>query len=387
MLNLFVEKPTVESGSVPVSWCVDKATLEALAELGAEDLFLLLVVARKGEPIRGSANQDRYVFPFRDLMGFVGFTRPGDYRVFGRIVWKLKEGPDPREELLGRWGFSHWKHELMKNCGFYENWDTGKRQASFDESDFKDLMLSGDGLDLSAELDLSVPAEVFAPEPPAWERAWVNWGHKRPPQDQCEYRKRRVPAYLPFAKPLWFAGVYLFRIIASVIVLGFLPRKFTFRPLTSPLTNQITDFWDTDVGSHLVLPSDKEPHRFFRWAFVPFLPTVLGIMLLVVAIGPGAPYATRAAVALSLLTVASALLALRGLVNWLDWRAQQKHAAAEQAAPPPAVWFIRPEEVQFLACDTAPKPLRYAELPKERRTVRLWFQETKASVCRPFARG
>ena len=66
--------------------------------------------------------------------------------------------------------------------------------------------------------------------------------------------------------------------------------------------------------------------------------------------------------------------------NRADERRRKQREASEKRAE-----LLR-HDLELLACDGRTRDVNVSSLPKSRRTVGLRFQETKAKVCRPFAR-
>lgn len=392
MLNLIVSNPTVQSGTVPLSWCVDKATLQALAQRDAKDLMLLLVICRKGTELNSTMRESHEirVVPLRDLMTFISFNKPGEYRIFARIVWSHTHGDDdPRDAMLRTSPYC-----LFNGRTYRDDWaEQTKDPVRWDEAWFeRHHGQNAKDLALAAELDLVVPAECFAPEPPEWEQRWVNWIFSRKPADECGYRKLKWFFAIPF-QWIFFALIYLFRAVATLGSIALLAwRGLDFRPLYQPLAVDTDFIWRNADEPLLLLSDEKEPHRFFRWTFIPLAPLWVGILAGVIATSPKIGFASGLLAALAILGCVSLGIAIVGLirtVNWLLAKPPERAglaAEAAESAPPPTPWYLRDEELHLIECSTAPRPLKVADLPKNRRTIHLRFTELKADVCRPFAR-
>lgn len=201
MLKIMVEKPEVQDVIVPLRWCVDRETLDELRDRGVQDPYLLLVIVQRYH------RPEHKLVPFNQMVEYVELQGPGENRIFATIVWNEKG----RGDL--------WKRYLQRNDGRYN-------------TDLVDSMSSGmdfhqpvDSIG-KAELILEVPRELFAKEPRALEKRWVNFWFENKPKDQCQYRRRRALAYtiqppavllwLVFGKILWRWVVFLLLIILGM---------------------------------------------------------------------------------------------------------------------------------------------------------------------------
>lgn len=168
--------PEIQGTSVPVRWCLSRDELNKLAETGEKAYILLLVVSDTDQT--RSDSETRYLIPLGQMMEYIKFYIPGKYKIFSTVVWKKYEDNDLRKCFLRKAGDGYYSNSLYNYYG-------------------KELFLDGFNVcDFGVhKFEISVPKEVFAKEPPAWEKKWVNlfWGGKS--TDQCHYRKKRLFAY------------------------------------------------------------------------------------------------------------------------------------------------------------------------------------------------
>ena len=372
MLELHIPDSEVQSGTVPVSWCVDKSTLKTLAEKDVAEPYLLLVISPQEN--YSKQREVRKLVPLRDLMTFVEFHAPGVNRIFGLIVWVHhdvgKKALRPLQECYLR--------------RFYGRYDTDMLEEDGDE------ILEGrrtyDGMtEVNASLDVTMPRECFAKEPPEWEQRWVNMAWRSMPEDQCDYRRRRLWAYS--GQVVIGAIVYAFRLAAALfLLLLFGLRKIDFGSLLHPLRCVTSDIWsdafeegDEACGTYFV---PKWTKRRFRYLFLAFMPALVIPMFLILKYGVGfsASAASLWALAGIAAVIATLAAAVIGLIAFLERRADRK-----KARPAEDPWYAREEEMRYLVCGSnVPRGLK--DLPKSRRTIRLRFLDFKARVCRPFAR-
>jgi hypothetical protein len=50
------------------------------------------------------------------------------------------------------------------------------------------------------------------------------------------------------------------------------------------------------------------------------------------------------------------------------------------------VWYLNQKEIDLLTCDASKKPLDFKSLPSRKKTIRLYYQDLKSKVCKPFSR-
>ncbi len=220
MYELKVDRE-IHGPSVLVRWCLDPETTSLLKDHAEAKPQILLVIA-------GPHNSEtRVLTPLENVMQYVEVRRPGPNTILSAIVWR---GPysdhAPQSTYLRRVHGRYWTDLVAR--GDVEQEDPQIR--SF-------LSVSGEygmyGI-VGPTLQIDVPKEVFAKEPPKWEQKWVNWLFSHAPVDQCAYRRRRIFAYSlkPFLGLgyLAFLALYLFFCVgvATLVLLaaGFYQIRF-----------------------------------------------------------------------------------------------------------------------------------------------------------------
>lgn len=228
MLQLFSEVIDVQSATIPIRWCVHKITLHKLMSRGAKNPHILL------EIVSENSVRFRKLAPLDQMVEYIQFRRPGENKIMATIVWTM----DGKSKEL-------WDCYMSRRGGDYSNTVFTK---------------SGDGVlsDMKREecvefaaMDVVVPHELFAKEPHAWEKQWVNFWFRAHSIDQCEYRKRRILAYTvqPLPVFVWLIMKLVVRFIAAVVLIIGLPiigapqmiRKINFRTLIHPWIYDIDD--------------------------------------------------------------------------------------------------------------------------------------------------
>lgn len=365
MLRITVTTKDIQSGSVPVSWCITKETLDDIKGVGATDPHILFCI------VNPRGRETRKLVPITDLMTFLEFTAPGENTVLATIVWKSVWAVSVQDMYLNRqygaWGTTVCSAGDPRE--FHPDWH-GKCEVPVEE--------------LTCKVAVDLPKECFAKEPPAWEKKWVNLMWRNKAVDQCDFHKRRMWAY--FGQPLIGIPVYAFRVLAAVFLTLVLCKGIDYKPLYAPLDNDTKDIWDDIDGTWIPKPK-------FLWPFHTFVPLVFLVVMGIGAYGlhlsgSGATLLGATLFALKWCTILAgigyALFAAFGLIdlvvaNWMGIKRAAYRVGIKSR-------MSKEDEVlPYLVCDRG-KPFRSIdELPREFRTFRLRFQDLKAKVCRPFA--
>ncbi len=401
--------------SVPVSWCFSPDLVERLKERGVESPHVLIVVTNEG------AEVSRDVVPLTSLMTYIQFRRPGKNRIHATVVWSSEENPkkilrkkddnggyrcevvEQRDSMLDQYrDTAGWAdlRQIAKDLGKDEEElreESRARQEPFITYNFTSMQrLPEEGV-----LDVEVPKEMFAKEPPEILQRFVGILWERKPHDQCHFRRRLllsfplVPLFLVFFSALMVvAEIVSLLAVATLLVAG--KRGINYEPVRRPHKYPPWDVWES-VGRHTSVwytKKDDSSTFFLLWFINPATLSVLGITagalaqlkvldevtaFIVGQIGP---------IALAFIAFVMLSLVLRWLIlkffgarieqrkeRWKKERAAAKEAA-EQA-------YLR--SLELLACSDRPRPTSLQELPKEHRTVRLRYLDLKSRVCKPFA--
>ena len=400
MLKLVIglEDQDVQSASVPLRWCLDKATLEKMAKGRIKNpLLLITVVPEKthtssSDPLRefDSRSETRYLVPIGQLMAFVNFRRSGKNRILSTVVWDWNgDRSKLRERFLSRDEGWYKKNVLNGSGGFSD-------QVHRDE-DRRDQFLSFPadlGLrkeDLMAEFDVIVPEGLFAPAPPAWDRRWVNFLLNEPVEDQCAFRRRKIFAYTiqPIIVALWAIFSVLVRGAIAAWYLLWGVRGVNFGAILRTWSVSLDDFrestWKDSQSLNLSLNDSvlnrswkdkrgKKHSLFFLFAFAPasFLVVFLPLLLFHTLIG---------LVLVGFWFVV--LLAVFGITVSVS----SSKGTAKKAELTTTDLLLLKYRTEFvgLTCDGDLKP-SVSSLPKRRQTVYLRFLDFKRKVCKPFAR-
>jgi len=373
MLKLIIEEKDqkVQSATVPLRWCVDKRDLEALKREKVVNPHVLIVT------VANSQEMTRQLAPLDQMMAYVQFRKPGKNTIFAAVITNYRD--DNYNDL--------WKKYLRKKDGHYRT-DVIDSEGQF--------LGQGGTVDIEyAEIDITVPDDLFAPEPPAWEKKWVNLFFGSSPRDQCEYRKRRIIAYTlqPVLVAIWLI-LKIFIGLAMVILLVLLcgMRGIRFKPLFHPFGDNLTSIWwhrertvfKPEVGTDYRTLKFLLPLAPVYWLSVYAVVSLISFAL--PGKGYGYGYLSEAIYPTILIVGGSmAFLSLFDIIDFLlrIYNAKQKKSKAEKRE-----YEIEQKyefDLQALACNHADLKPRLDALPKSRRTIYLRFWDLKAKVCRPFA--
>jgi hypothetical protein len=367
MFQLHIDpKADVSTGSIPVSWCVDRALLAELNEQNVLDPQVVIITAPQHDYDRNKEN--RTIVPLKDLMAYVSFKYPGVNTI--RAFVSLRTKRDTKTTYLSK-------------TGSYSTWILDTDGVFF-------WMLTSDSLEgthdpkyPSAVLLVDIPKACFASEPAAWEKAWVNVMWKQRATDQCDFRSRRMFAYT--IQPIIFFFRQLFVLVPMLIAALIGARDFSFRYLLHPIDTNLTDIWEICQGGTIFIRKVKEDEYNYDqrekmsgvdnvWWFVrkcwtfPFMPAILIPLVLL--------YHFHVLwYVLGFLVCMVAVIAIIGFfasgtyVEFFDWITEPRRA-----------WYNDKREADIIASQDE---RTMSALP--RKTIRLRFSNFKSKVCRPFS--
>lgn len=401
--------------SVPVSWCLSPDIVERLKEQGVENPYALIVVTNGGMEV------SRDVVPLTSMMTYVQFRRPGKNRIHATVVWSTDENPkkvlikkddhgdyrckvvDQRDPMLDSYrdasGLLSWERVVD---------DLGRTQRELaEESDARKEPLiaysftSMQRLPEEGVLEVEVPKEMFAKEPPEILQRFAGILWERKPHNQCHFRRRLllsfplVPLFLVFFMALMVV-VEIVSLLGVAVLLIAGKRGINYDPVRRPAKHPPWEVWEY-VGRHTSVwytKKDDSSTFFLLWFINPATLSVLGITAGVLALFGVLDEVTAfivgqiGPIALVIAALATAGLTLRWLVlklfgarieQWKECREQEREVAEQDAQEA----YLR--GLELLACGEIPQPTSYRDLPREHRTVRLRYLNVKSKICKPFA--
>lgn len=381
MFEIKVADGDVTSGSVPVSWCVDVETIKYLADNKIVDPQVVIVVAPDMENY-SSRKEVRRVVPLQDLMAYVEFRVPGKNKIWAFL--SKREGKEARERYLYKSG-GDYGTDILKGDGsewsyiFEYDEKTGTHQPAF----------------AATPLTVSVPKACFAREPSLWEKSWVNHFFKSKCEDQCDFRRRRMFAYL--LQPFLMLGQIVLRALFLLVALLIGAKNMSASPLFHPMRMSFSDAFEVMTGgSYFIrnLPEDDKTTppdsargivSYFvrKLCLLPFMPIVLiPIVTLLLVHKVQLVGVIAIAIVFALIFLGLVLFVVGGGAKnlWKFFCKMWQGAPDEEE-----LWYMDQEEIGLLTCNANTKPLSFKTLPARKQTLRLRFLNLKSKVCRPFS--
>lgn len=322
MFTLAVDQK-IETASVLVRWRLDAETKEMLVRHAKGKPMLLIVVIAAP-----SLKETRILVPLERAMQYVPIYHPGVNTILSAIVWdKSGQGKSLYRTYLNRYRGEYTTTSFLD----YE----GAKPILDDRIHYWNLFTPGIA---GPSIEVVIPKEVFAKEPPKWEQGWVNFLYKEPQVDQCEYRKRRLVAYtvqLPIVLTV-LAAMVLWALLVGLAGMLFFGAGFYRPALKLGFKNRWDDMWNATVNRN---------NNFWYLAYEK----------------------------------------IRGFFSREDAVARETRVAEENR-----LRILREEEAHHASLQHMYELLSGAQgshfpVPPPNQRIVLFFQEVKAQVCKPFA--
>lgn len=388
MFEIHVADTDATSGTIPLTWCFDRETLTALKAFKNEEtpnLYVVISIVPLSDGVDESDRKEvRYVVPVNQMMAYVSFKYPGVNRIRAFVVLGTSQNSTRYTWTRAPWDMTT-KYNIAiigREEGEPYHEDTWIHSLANTE-EFK-------GISVQAKpMDVEVPAECFAKEPAAWEKAWVTWlvaddrfG------DQCDYRRRRLFAYS--FQPFILLGNMMCRVLITFLALVCGAKKLSAKYLLHPLSHTLKSTWSQFEDGIIFLRTDipekwqtrlcreDEPvyglllaFGYMTWPLL-LSPPVLACMAWITLIGAWKTVGMLFLIAVVAILMILAFLLLpeiRGIVR----------AAFDHIYDVLSRWFSSTDEdlPELLVCSDKPAVVK--------KTVKLRFQSFKAKVCKPFA--
>lgn len=427
------------AANVPVRWKISEEMAQTLADKGVEP-FMLLVIAN------GTYEMDHHLVPLKAGMTFLQMRRPGTMTIYATIVWQREDGDSVKKIVMRKDDYGNYEFQAVDSFmpgdaelsrridELYESIHWGDLdEKSLREAQLKRKLLNSrrkrllrqgvevfglrDGFHAiqrtaeSDQIDVEVPEEMFAAEPPRWMN-WLGTLYKWPrkAQDQCDLRRRALvtalslPLVVPvaivvgvFAVCVWTA-VKLVACLATGLLLFFGQRNLDYSVIYEWNNIDVKDIWYDAKPSFWLFKKTKveRPHPwdadrmiseteyvrrdaafdFINPPFVVFSFIVGRILSVVLDLNtPVLSSLISAVVGAVVIGVTASLI--KRLMNGRKVAPRDEQViTAEQ----------RSKLQRELASLTSGGAARLSELPMEQRTVRLRYLNLKTAVCKPFAR-
>lgn len=348
MFEIHISDTDVTAGSIQVSWCLDKELIKELTDADCKDPMVVLCVAPEGKKY-SLEREVRKIVPLKDLVAYLDFRCSGPHRIYGFVS-------DQSEPFL--------KNTYLSRM--YGKWATTILAA--DGSDFN-VSYPWHQIETAPPVSVDIPSQAFAEEPAEWEKTWVNHWFRCKPQDQCDFRKRRLLAYT--IQPPVMLLIILFRFVIWLIALlfGFRGAK-NLKHVFNPITYDIVDFIDGILSSQSIFYRETAKTIFGQCGWFLLSPAVLMCLTFFAYKSMGNP-AFLAGILIGIVMVAFTIFVVPPLVKYLSSRFESSG------------WLSDEKEQNLILCG-AGKPKTFAELPSNHKTIKLRFLDLKSKVCKPF---
>jgi hypothetical protein len=374
MLELHIDNTILSDSVVPVSWCVDRETLLELAAYGYKEPAIVI----NAYPVRSNSDyayekekEWRKVMPLKDLMTYLQLHWAGEVCIRAFIAPDFSEA---KKTLLDKNDYGGYRRSIVDYNGSLRVQQGLMALATKSHQQIPTQRFAEQCF--SKPLLISVPKNLFAKEPAAWEEAWVNHFFAGRALDQCEFRRRRLFAYT--LQPILMLLNLFCRSLPILCGLMYGARNLTFRHLIHPMSSSLNAAGEAATGGSIFWrPYAKSWRRFLLLPFMPVIGLPLIGMVALMIHFHSTIYFLITLVAIILLTGCS--FAIAQLLHWLtnQWRQQRE---LQQA------WYLDEQEMDLLVCNGQPKALKLSALPKQHRLLKLRLAEIKSQVCKPFSR-
>ena len=407
--ELIIDNRNRASPLLQFCWCVNKKGLEFLQTEKVLHPFLLVTVLENKSCFRtGWRDYERQLHPLDRGMGHIEFRYPGEYRVHASIVWILTK--EFKEAYRGL-------HDiyLVKNSFGYET-------KLHDDMTYRPDCIRHDTLPYHDEIEIMVDKNLFAPEPPKWQKKWVNmfrnWNQRA--KNQCEWRKHKAiaftlqPLYVFF---IWFPlrTLCAILIIAFYLLIGIYPNRIRWGVIIHPIRMKLSDLIDVyrirkSCNYWWLAYSDKLERPMFERVLLNPVIIISTIITSLICFRNNFFFQVEVQnwnllffAFLSTVMVLSAILFVSHLFTFIikisfgQWfqKMTNEHQKRKQEKYDKITWkreisfqkqlsFYYGERIQPLSCDNRLKKATIASLPKSHRTIQLRFLEKKTHLCKIF---
>jgi hypothetical protein len=404
IFHLFTEARESADSVIPIRWCICPEALKKFKEQEAKNLHMLIVTTNE------KSQEKRYLLPIEKTMTYISFSSPGKHIILATIVWCPDRDIEQMQRFfLRRYSVHRYHNYIVEE---YERKEL-KKEGSLNESSFYSFD------DIGREsLEVNVPAEFFAKEPPKWIKEWANMLYETEPMDQCQFRRRCILAFTiqPPIMLLYAIAIILIRVAITAFLLS-IGKGVNIRPIANPLKQDHDDiyintstsifrsylWWPLIPLPWIILIASATITRHFCAGFpIPTISTIhfIGLAILTAI----ASIASILAIEFILLMIAKFTLIIfeatmsskkkKDFNKWLRKhsreRNERKYAAktqertmAEQKKR--AAFELVYHEYEELSCPGTVQEANISALPKHRRTIYLRFQNFKRKVCKPFS--
>lgn len=413
--ELIVDNPNQASPTFQFSWCVNKKGREELLEKKVLFPFLLVVVTVPHETYRGSGEwreERRILHPLDRGMGYIEFRRPGEYLIHASVIWSDDERnfKKARRSILDK--YSEMDDNGNFKCQLHDGIDYRPSFIRFSKLPFHDKIL------------IKVDENLFAPEPPKWQRKWVNlfWSGRNP-KNECDFRKRKW--FLAFTIQPFLVAIFLvFRTGLALLkafwclFVGMRPKRIYWSAIIHPFSWSIEDIADKHERRNKknlwwITDSEGRIRPFIEVLLI--CPYFISILIVIFALNtnliplhgtisqlhngemkffmiPSIIFGVGFVLSSAFFIYYFLSFIVRRLLNEKWFRNYQKkkeerasrRKEKKEASLDVSLSFYYNEMIEPLSCDKRPREATLKSLPASHRTFILRFNDFKHNVCRQF---
>lgn len=384
--------PKIDHPDVPVSWCIHPETLKEVMHY-PEDWSLLISAAqhdRRGRIIF----EHREIFnDIRTAINFFRFYRAGKYTIQAMLVNQAYSNKNSRKQF----------RKLLEKDGAHSyQYDIGFSKENPTERDFGNYIY----LSHPYEMDVEIPDEIFAKEPPQWLKNWVNLWSRWGPEDQCAFRKRFVFAFT--VQLVLFPILEFFKRAVTFVlgILALLTGRWSGMRLLKLAFRLQWQYAYPEAEIDDVFAEYQVPVFWRGWLFLArpimlliyaivamilwkfFLPQIMWTIGLLMALGP---WAISIGIGFGIIWFLRISTKKRREEFFARFSAERKKILEQRQATAEEKFALRvaertAEAETYLGCGIAPSiTTAKLESPSARRSLILQFRSAKRKVCRPFA--
>lgn len=421
-IDLHVDASRVDNPSVPMRWCFTPEMHKRITEGLKQGYGYAVMLVGKRRDDHYGYRQVREVFGWKQPFTFFTFAAPGDWDVCAILFERTNVSTTSRSTSVLLEG-------NLRSVYLSKSREMGRKVYDSGISDLEELQYlenpreisiggwssSSQGMPIAAQtISVSVPKEIFAPEPSEAVKAYGNYFFRQDPGDQCEFRQRlmmMIPGFFPWIliETLKRVFLFLFGLVTSLFCLvgtGMILKQAFMPAICLPLPDPDNVEYKTENGRWR--PFDKNPRQWFvpgmlliyaalgwvafnfilpiAWKIVVFLFQVItrGWVMIAFLLG----------VFLLVIGVIVLIAYLRARHDSPEQRDKRYKAQAAAAKVQRSAAAVRGEKeaaqaITFapaLVCGEAPAEVSLRAIPKELRTRHMLFASLKQRVCKPFAR-
>lgn len=418
-IDLHVDATRVDNPSVPMRWCFTAEMHKYITEGLKKGYGYAVVLVGKRRDDDLGLREVREVLDWKQSFTFFTFTAPGDWDVCALLYERTKISTATRSasrllEMDLRQQFLDWTRFMGRRVFDVQISDLEELQYLEHTYRYRVGNSMAEGEPIAAQtISISVPKEIFAPEPSEAVKAYGNYFFRHEPGDQCDFRRRQlvmIPGFFAWVaiEGLKRTGTLLWGMIALLFfwVHAFDLLGHAFKPAIRLGTLEEKEY-DSENG--MLWPFNRRPLGWFvpgmlliyaavlwflwkvAWPFLVWLtsrsvvaaPKVNWVPVL---IGLGV---------IALLVCGSLLIShLKRKHNSYESRTKRRQAEKAREAEREAAIVARHEReaavavtyAPALVCGDAPAEVSLKAVPRELRTRHVLFASLKQQVCRPFAR-